>query len=246
MKFIIFCFSLGTSLMSFSQSDIKKDIEDKYLMDLHIDQDSTLMTEFQRYAVDLFKTGTSVNDTILKSDTYKVGVALISSQNKTAERDVAFTLYTLCYKDLREKDFHKSIYFGSGREGLSNFFVDHDTEEQKKMIDEAVLTYLKFDSIPVANPAYQFAKTYFVEDTYYDKFYSTDKHSTLKIGNSYAYLRQNGNYIIQIEGFPDKTLHDDTEMLYVNDVFVDDWFAISVFIIDDSSGKAYNTIFKFE
>jgi len=237
---ICFCYS-----SVFCQSQIKTDIDDKYLDALYIDSDSTLATEFQRFAIDLFKNGSQVNDTILKNSDYKVGVTLIFKGERHTRQDLELTLYTLSYKDLRTKDFHKSIYFGKGREGLSNFYVGHDSAEQKRMIEEAVQSYLKQDSIPRRNLAYQFATTFQIEDEHYEKFFPTDKHSTLIIGHSYAYLRQNGNYIIQIQGHPDTSLHKDTEELYVTDYFVDDWFTISVFIIDDSNNKAYNTIFKY-
>ncbi|WP_456442679.1 hypothetical protein [Psychroserpens sp.] len=51
------------------------------------------------------------------------------------------------------------------------------------------------DSIPRTIDAYQFARNYSNEDQYYEAY----KHSTAIIGSSCAYLRQNGNCIIQIE-----------------------------------------------
>lgn len=245
MKYLAFLLLFLVYLSVSSQSDVKKDIEDQYLDALYIDRDSTLHTEFQRFAIDLFKTGIKIPDSILKRANYKVGVTLIHKDEKHSRQDVEFTLYTLSYKDLRIKDFHKSIYFGRGREGLSNFYVDYSNDEEKELIAEAVRSYLKHDSIPQSNPAYQFSKSFTIEDRYYEKFYPTDKHSTLIIGHSYAYLRQNGNYIIQIQGHPDKSLNTDSEDLYVTDYFVNDWYTISVFIIDDSSGKAYNKRFQF-
>lgn len=246
MKSIGYIFMFCFTCIAFAQSTIKKDIDDIYLDKLYVESDSTLTTEFQRYAIDLFKTGTKLDDSIFKStDTHRVGICLIYKRKGDIKQDLELTLYALSYKDLRTKNFHKSIYFGKGREGLSNFYVGHDTEEQKSMIDEAVISYLKYDSIPRLNHAYVFASNFTIEDEYYESFFETDKLSTLMIGSSYAYLRQNGNYIIQIEGFPDKSLHEDTEELYVTDFFVDDWYAISVFIIDDTNDKAYNTRFKF-
>jgi hypothetical protein len=234
------------TVLVFAQSDIKRDIDDDYLDKLYVKSDSTLATEFQRYAIDLFKKGRQLNDSIFKETKFhRVGVCLIYKQEDNTKQDLEITLYSLSYKDLRTKDFHKSIYYGKGKEGFSNFYVDHDTDEQIAMINEAVSAYLKHDSIPRDNPAYQFARTYSNEDEYYEKFFKTDKLSTLMIGSSYAYIRQNGNYIIQIEGFPDKALDDDTEKLYVTDYFVNDWYTISVFIIDDSNNKAYNTTFKY-
>ncbi|MFK7782712.1 hypothetical protein [Psychroserpens sp.] len=246
MRYLVFCLLLSTNPFVFCQSSLKKDIDNKYLDALYIKSDNTLTTEFQRFAIDLFKKGTKIEDSILKNDNYKVGITLIYKDEKHSRQDLEFTLYTLSYKDLRTKDFHKSIYFGRGKEGLSNFYVGYDNNEQKASIDEAVTSYLKHDSIPKSNHAYQFAKGYSIEDKYYEKFFTTDNHSTLVIGHSYAYLRQNGNYIIQIQGHPDRALDNNTEELYVTDFFVNDWYTISVFIIDDSNGKAYNKIFNYE
>lgn len=246
MKYLLFYYVLFSSAIICAQSSVKKDIDDNYLDDLYIDSDSTLSTEFQRFAIDLFKSGTKIEDSILKTDDYRVGITLIFKDERHSRQDVQFTLYTLSYKDLRTKNFHKSIYFGRGKEGLSNFYVGYDDEEQKRMINEAVWSYLKRDSIPRNNDAYYFSKSYEIEDEHYAKFFPTDDRSTVVIGHSYAYLRQNGNYIVQIEGHPDRSLHDDTEALYVTDYFVKDWYTISVFIIDDSNGKAFDTIFKYE
>ncbi|MEM5566184.1 hypothetical protein WNY78_13775 [Psychroserpens sp. AS72] len=237
---IVLCTSLAIA------QSTKKDIDDEYLDKMYIKSDSTLATEFQRFAIDLFKKGGQLNDSIFKeTERHRVGVCLIYKDRADVNKEVEITLNTLSYKDLRTKDFHKSIYYGKGREGFANFYVDHDTDEQISMINEAVNSYLKQDSIPRDHPAYQFARTYVNEDEYYEKFFKTDKLSTLVIGSTYAYLRQNGNYIIQIEGGPDKTLHEDTEELYVTDYFVNDWYTISVFIIDDSNNKAYNRTFKY-
>lgn len=245
MRYIIFVLLFCSNWSLLSQSSIKKDIEDKYLDNLYIESDRTLTTEFQRFAIDLFKKGGQLSDSIFSDkNLHAIGVCLIYKLKDEIKQDLELTLYALSYKDLRTKNFHKSIYFGKEREGLSNFYVDHDTGEQKVAIDEAVTSYLKFDSIPRTNPAYQFARTYTIDDEYYEVYFKTYKHSTVIIGSSYVYLRQNGNYIIQIEGFPDKALHEDTEELYVTDFFINDWYAISVFIIDDSDDKAYNIIFK--
>ncbi|WP_033960624.1 hypothetical protein [Psychroserpens jangbogonensis] len=246
MRYIIFVLLFCSNWPILSQSSIKIDIDDKSLDKLYIESDSTLTTEFQRFAIDLFKKGGKLKDSIfMNKDFHTVGVCLIYKLKDEIKQDIELTLYALSYKDLGTKNFHKSIYFGKVREGLSNFYVDHDTDEQIAAIDEAVTSYLKFDSIPRTSLAYQFARTYTIDDEYYEAYFKTDKHSTVIIGSSYAYLRQNGNYIIQIEGFPDKALDEDTEELYVTDFFLNDWFAISVFIIDDSDNKAYNTIFKY-
>ena len=246
MRYPCFILIFFVTTLFWGQSNIKKDIEDQYLDKLQIKSDSTLATEFQRYAIDLFKKGGKLNDSIFKeTEFHRVGVCLIYKLKDHVKQELEITLNTLSYKDLRTKDFHKSIYYGTGREGFANFFVDHDTDEQLSMINEAVRSYLKHDSIPRNHPAYQFARTYVNENKYYEKIFKTDKFSTLVIGSTYAYLRQNGNYIIQIEGGPDKALHEDTEDLYVTDYFIDDWYAITVFIVDDSNNKAYNQIFKY-
>ncbi|RKE94705.1 hypothetical protein [Ichthyenterobacterium magnum] len=246
MKYFYFTFLCFSTLFVVGQSNIKKDIDDVYLDKLYIENDSTLTTEFQRYAINLFKNGGKLSDSIFKETKFhSVGVCLIHKRKEDVRQGLELTLYTLSYKDLRIKNYHKRFYYGKGREGLSNFFVGHDTTEQKAMIDEAVNAYLKGDSIPRHSYAYQFARTHHNEAVYYEKYFETDKLSTVVIGASYAYLRQNGNFIIQIEGFPDKALHDDTEELYVTDYFVDDLYAISVFIIDDSDNTAYKKIFKY-
>lgn len=246
MKNNFFTILLFLTSLSFSQSNIKQDIDDIFIDKLYIKSDSTLANEFQRYAIDLFKKGRKLNDSIFKeTEFHRVGVCLIYNNRDDDKRNLEITLNTLSYKDLRTKDFHKSIYYGKGREGFANFYVDHDTDEQVIMIKEAVDSYLKHDSIPRNHPAYQFSRTHANEDYDYEKFFKTDKYSTLVIGASYAYLRQNGNYIIQIDGGPDKALDDDTEELYVTDYFVNNWYAISVFIIDDSNNKAYNRTFKY-
>nr|WP_321246394.1 hypothetical protein [uncultured Psychroserpens sp.] len=243
--YVILMFFFTTSLF-WAQSTIKKDIEDQYLDKLYIKNDNTLATEFQRYAIDLFKKGQKINDTIFKdSNVNTVGVCIIHKLKDSVKQDIEFTLYALTYKDLRVKDRHRSFFYGKGKEGLSNFHINYHNDDQKEIINEAVSAYLKYDSIPRGNQAYQHGKTYKTKDVYYEKFFQTDKHSTVIIGLSYAYMRQNGNYIIQIEGFPDNSLDSDKEELYVTDHFVNDWYTISVFIIDDSNNKAYNKIFKY-
>jgi hypothetical protein len=46
------------------------------------------------------------------------------------------------------------MYHGKGKEGLANFFVAYDTDEQIIMINEAVTAYLKDDYIPRDHFAY--------------------------------------------------------------------------------------------
>ena len=53
----------------------------------------------------------------------------------------------------------------------------------------------------------------------------------------------NGNYLIQIEGFPDRDLNPDSENLYVTDAFINNWYSISVFIINEDLGLSYNRKF---
>lgn len=71
-----FCFILVffiTSLV-WSQTSIKKDIEGQYLDKLYIKKDSSLTTEFQRYAIDFFKKGVKLSDSIFKqTEFHRVG-----------------------------------------------------------------------------------------------------------------------------------------------------------------------------
>lgn len=89
------------------------------------------------------------------------------------------------------------------------------------------------------NLAYQFSKLYSPEKSNYEKIFKTNK-STLVIGMSYSFLRKNGNYIIQIEGFPNKDLDTDKLNLFVDETFIKNWYSISVFIINEDFDYSYN------
>lgn len=217
-----------------------------YLEKMFLKDDSSAIAQFQNYALDLFIKGEKIDEGVLKNEKkIYTGVCIEINWDSLLGDIKGFNLYTTRYMDMRQKNFHKSIYYGAGREGIANFFLICNDEEQEGMKREALDSYLKYDSIPFANEAYKFMKTYTPENKKYYKFFDSDKLSTVIIGDDfYAYVRQNGNYLIQIRGGPDLSLNVDSEELYVTDYFLTNWNMMSVFIIDESKGKAYNKSFE--
>ena len=240
----IFYFFILLNVQAYSQENNEKiDIENEYLVKFLIKQDSTKIVKFRNFAIDLFLNGTKVSDSILnnKSENF-VGVCLINEIDSLKNKNIEFNLYTLCYKDTRESDFHKRIYF-PGREGIANFDIICYNDNHRKILGEAINSYLSDNTIPKSNLAYKFAKNYEPEESDYEKVFESNKFSKIIIGHSYSYLRMNGNYLIQIEGFPDRDLNPDSENLYVTDAFINNWYSISVFIINEDLGLSYNRKF---
>ena len=101
MKNNFFTILLFLTSLTFSQSNIKQDIDDIFIDKLYIKSDSTLANEFQRYAIDLFKKGRKLNDSIFKeTEFHRVGVCLIYNNRDGDKRNLEITLNTLSYKDL--------------------------------------------------------------------------------------------------------------------------------------------------
>ncbi|WP_395044108.1 hypothetical protein [Flavobacterium sp.] len=122
-KRIAFTFLLLISFNIIKSQEIKRDIEDIYLKKLLIEKDSTSQEKFQNFAINLFLNGTRLNDSILKNhDKNFVGVCLKAEVDSLKIRKIEFNIYALSYKDNREKNFHKKLYF-SGFEGIANFYV---------------------------------------------------------------------------------------------------------------------------
>ncbi len=244
MKNIFFFLAITISLSVYGQSnDLKKDIENKYLTKMLVHNDSMPKARFQNFAINLFLKGTKVDEELFKNlNQSLVGACLLADNDSLGNRVVDFNLYSLHYRDDRITNFHKKIYFGKGKHGISNFYVIPYNENQKRILKDAVDSYLYYDSIPFLNQAYKFTKKHLTGS--YTKFFQSDNLSTISIGSTYSYIRKSGNYLIQIEGFPDKELNSDHENLYVTDYFIQNWHTITVFIIDEKNGKTYKTVFK--
>lgn len=245
MKTITLIVTIITSFTLNAQSyDYSKDIEDNYLEKIVVDNNDSLMIQFRDFAVDLFTTGTKVDPSVWENlDGNLVGVCLFGENDALDNRTISFNLYALAYNDDRIDDFHKRTYFGKGSEAIYCFYVKCNTEEEDNMLKNAVDSYLKKDSIPFTNGAYAFSKSYSSTD-YSEKISQSDSISTIAMGFTYSYLRQNGNYLIQIESTPQDELEAGTEKIYSTDDYINNWGTISVFIIDEKDGKAYDVIFN--
>jgi hypothetical protein len=225
--------------------DLTKDIEDEYVDLFVLESDDSLMSEFRDFAIELFKSGKQLSDTIWENmDKNMVGVCLYAEDDSTGKRQVSFNLYALDYKDDRITDFHKRIYFGEGSEKISNFYVKCNNETETKLLNNAVDSYLLKDSIPFGNAAYEFAKDYVNDREDFDKMFPSDSISSIVMGNTYSYIRQNGNYLIQIQSFPEPDWNVSTDKVYATQKYLNNWVSITVFIIDESSGKAYDLVFE--
>ncbi|MBL4658661.1 MAG: hypothetical protein JKX73_11715 [Flavobacteriales bacterium] len=236
---IIFHFS------SAQNRDIKRDIGDEYLKKILISEGTTAEAKFQNLAINLFLTGAKVDLSLFKNAKEAfVGVCLIADQD-TIGRKNQFNIYSLRYKDLREEDFHKRIYSGSGIEGLACFYVKCFNKKEEKMLNKTIDQYLRKNSVPIRTAAYKFAKTHLVADKQYGRFFSSDGLSTVLLDRvGYSYIRRNGNCLIQIQGYPDLYLKDSSEETYGRDYFVNNWSVISIYIIDETTGATYNYDFK--
>ncbi len=239
--FLIFVASLKLSAQSYNYT---KDIENKYLDKIVVNNNDSTMIQYRDFAIDLFAKGTNINDSLWKNIKKNlVGVCLFAEKDSENNRTVSFNLYGLNYKDDRIEDFHKRIYFGEGSEAITCFYVKCNTDTEVNLLNSAIDSYLKKDSIPVDNPAYQFSRNFSSTD-YSENIFKSDSLSTIAMGYQCSYLRQNGNYLIQIEGAPEDESEADTEKIYSTSYFFNNWHTITVYIIDEKDGKAYHKVFE--
>lgn len=146
--FIIFLLLILNNKVIGQEIDIKKDIDDLFLNNLIVENDTTKLSKFQNFAIRLFLEGDTIESTILKNNKHNfVGVGIINNSDKINERKLEFNLYALSYRDNRERDFHKRIYF-PGFEGIANFKIICYNEEQKKILNDAIESYLDENIIP--------------------------------------------------------------------------------------------------
>jgi len=237
-------FGAGLFSLSAQNATLTHDIADKYVRQLLVDDTSTMEAKFRNFALEMFLHGTSPEPELWKSDQMPlVGVCLMHNPD-SATFSPAFTLNSIRYKDLREQDFHKKIYSGAGIEGLADFFVTCSSLEHMAELKEEVDLYLTLDRIPNEAPAYGFASSHEVPDHWYGRWMDSDHISTVALGqNVYFYLRRNGNYLIQLKGKPDDDPDNNETETYGTDYFVEHWHSITVYVIDESSGKAYGRRF---
>lgn len=244
MKYLVLSIPLllfGTHDLVAQLDHTPRDIEDVHVHELMCEQDSTQECRFRNFALRLFLVGTSVNDSVLAhSGRNYVGVCA----QKDDHGAVALNLLSVAYKDTREKDFHKRIHF-PGFEGVASFFLICNNDEERRMFHEALRSYLRKNAIPFNNMAFRFMLEHDPEDDLFGRLYDSDGRSKVVVGpETYSYLRRNGNFLIQIQGVPDRGLDDDVKKLYVTDHFIEHWYTIGVFLINEDQGTSYNTKFK--
>lgn len=221
-----------------------RDIEDAYVLRLMSERDTTWEAQFRNFALKLFMRGTTVNDEVLRSGRNFVGVGVQRDTTSLDQEAVAFNLIAVTYRDTREKDFHRKIYF-PGFEGMASFFLICNNADERSMFNGALRSYLVRNTIPVDSMAYKFMLEHWPEEELFGRLFDSDGRSKVVVGpTTYSYLRRNGNFLIHIQGVPDVALADDVKDLYVTDHFIENWYTISVFPIDERSGKAYNIKFK--
>ncbi len=223
------------------EDGIKKDISDALIRKMFIPEDGTPETAFRNFAVRLFLDGKPVNSSILKdSNRGYAGIALLPNDD-TLSPDTTLTLVSMRYRyKERITDFHKRIYYGGGGERLICFRVLPDGEDAQKMIDEAIDQYLMDGKGPIDNQAYQYATTYVSEDPdHAEKFFNSDGKSTVLIAMDYGYLRRSGNYLVKINGTPDRELDSDSECLWATDQFINKELQFAVYVIDDNKAELF-------
>ena len=238
MKTILF---VGCFLMIFFSSaqeiSFKNTLDTNLLVKNIFSKDSTLDSKFQNFAIELFMKGKELPYSFFENWNKRlVGVCLINESLE--ENKQSLNLYCLDYHNSVEKDFHKRIYF-PGFEGISSFFVKCNTNEEFLLVHKAVETYLVKKEIPRTNLAFNFIESYEIQDEKYEKIFFDKENKDIVVGARYSFLRQNGNYIIQIELKENDNLSSDTENTVVNTEMLQNWHTISVFLIDDQSGECF-------
>jgi hypothetical protein len=152
---------------------------------------------------------------------------------------VFLNICALRYKHSREKDFHKRIYF-PGFEGMSHSYLICNNNAEREILTEALESYLRHNRIPFRNEAYKFMMNYNPEDDDFGKIVSSDGESKVIIQpGAYSYLRRNGNYLVHLQGNPDPSLNTDPQKLYVTDHFVENWYTISVLLLNNDSSRPF-------
>jgi hypothetical protein len=240
---LIFLF-FSIELTCYGQLDFKvEDISDSLLVTMLKESDTTIEGRFQNYAVKLFMEGNEVEDSILKDESRSLIGVCLWSMNGFAKEPPTFNLYRVHYRDLREKNFHKSLYFGRGIEGFAEFFITWDYESEHEIILSAVDTFLYHDQLPIGNGAFEFARTHKLPNERYHASCDSRGTSFVIPSDAPCYLRQNGNFIILIKGFVEEDNFTEWEDLHPTSYFVSNLFSISILVIDPSKGT-YGDVFK--
>ncbi len=248
MKKLIFLstFILFITTNSKAQLDfVLEDIHDSLLASLIIPDADSPEANFQNFAVELFRSGEKIPDSLLKDESNKfIGVCLLSLDGfkyKAPE----FNLYRMQYGDFREKDFHKSIYYGRGHEGIGHFFVTWDFEVEHQMILHAVDTLLNYSPLPNENLAFQFTNTHELpKDRFYEYCNSTGTSIVIP-STSPVYIRKSGNFIVMLEGRADKAIFEEWEELKVTPYFIDHLVSISVLMINPETSTLKTAFDQF-
>lgn len=234
---------LSTISANGQSSDTLRDIEDIYLDKFTVENDSTLESRFKNFALNLFLKGTDVEDSLLLRNTVFIGICLQHDTIYTKSKSVFLNMCALKYNDSRETDFHKRIYF-PGFEGMAYYYLICKDSSEMDILSEALDSYLKHNTIPYRNEAYKFMMKYYPEDDSYGRIVNSDGESKVIIQpGAYSYLRRNGNYLIHIQGEPDVSLNTDPKRLYVTDYFVKNWYTISVLLLNNDSGRPFDSKF---
>lgn len=230
-KTCLILFLLSCGLVA-QESEKYKDIQDAFLHNMISETDSSTHLKFQNFAVRLFMDGKSVNeDYFRRLDQKIIGVSLIKDTNQIAE----FNLFALNYGCIKE-----SLPVTAGSKGIASFYVKCNNEKEREIVQEAVKSYLKENQIPVTNKAYQFCTNFEYSGNEYEHIYQTDGISAIMPGQEFSLYRKNGNYIIEILG---KTNDSEQKNKTPGDYFSKNWMVITVYIIDQKSGKAYGRVF---
>lgn len=197
---------------------------------------TTIENQFINLAIDLFMKGTTPDSAILnKEDRAYVGVGLLANEViLPSHRQMELVINSIRYKDLRAKD-------NFGFEAFVCFYVLCNTEREEEVVKKEIEEYLFKNRIPLKKPAYQYAKMHMEKDEEYNRIVRTNGISTaIDSEISISYLRQNGNFLIQLEEYKHKWLTQEERFSR----FFYNWRTITVYILHDNKAPAYNVNFK--
>lgn len=233
IKTIIYVLFSMLELTTCAQSEDYKDIDDRYLRRLLLENDSTSLSKFQNFAVQLFIQGSTVDEAFFERLEEKIiGVCLLKDTNQ----QIVFNVYALEYANVAA-----NWPVTAGSRGIASFYVKCNTDEERLIVKQAVDSYLQENKIPVDNLAYQFCNDYRHAGNAYEPIYKTKNGiSAVMPGQEYSLYRKNGNYIIEIVGQTDDTEQENNTP---GDYFATHWVAIIVYIIDQTPGTAYDRKF---
>lgn len=239
---VVFCTFFFWSTPIVAQEYVKPNAIDSLYKIYFSRTDSSEIGNFQNFALKLFLEGKDLHESFFKTHEKRlIGVCLMDELEGAEQAKISFNLNTLEYRDNREEDFHKRIY-DPGMEGMTGFYVICNSDEERKIVKDAVDAYLVKDSIPKTNLAYQFCKAHEIPEDEFKQVYRSNENQNFILGIAGGYLRINGNFIIQIEHYPMDVTY--TEELVTSEEYMKNWFSISVFIIDEHSGVAYGQALK--